>query len=136
MSKDLIFNNELVQLTFRSDKILHIHYITEDMTIENSKFVLQYTRTNSPWKISTVFLTGSNFMTQSKESRDFNSSAEVLQYCSAIAFLADSLAQKLLANFFVSMNKNKIPMRFFDNTADALKWLSQFKTISNNDEIL
>ena len=105
MSEDLVFNNELVQLTFRSDKILHIHYITEDMTIENSKFVLQYTRTNSPWKISPVFLTGSNFMTQSKESRDFNSSAEVLQYCSAIAFLADSLAQKLLANFFVSMNK-------------------------------
>ena len=70
-------------------------------------------------------------MNQEKESREFNGSHEVLQYCSAMAFISDSLAKKLLANFFISINKDKVPMKFFNNEKDALQWLSQFKTITN-----
>ena len=129
--EDQVHSNNLVTVTYRSDKIIHIHYLIDDMTLENSKKILDFTRTNSPWKISPLFLTGGDFMSQDKESREYNSSPDVLQHCSAIAFLSDSLAKKLLANFFISINRDKIPMKFFKTEEEAYKWLSQFKTVSN-----
>lgn len=127
--KDLSFENHLVNVTFRADGIMHIHYLTEELTLEISREVFAFTRQHSPWKLAPLFLTGSDFMSDNKESKAFNSSPEVLQYCSAIAFLSDSVAKKLLANFFITLNKGKIPMRFFSTEAEALKWLSGFPTL-------
>ena len=132
--KDLIFENHLVKVTFRSDGIMHIHYLTEELTLEISREVFAFTREHSPWAIAPLFLTGSDFMSDNKESKAFNSSPEVLQYCSAIAFLSDSLAKKLLANFFITLNKGKIPMRFFNTEVEALKWLSGFPTLPLAEE--
>jgi hypothetical protein len=129
--KDIVHSNNLIQVTYRSDKIIHLHYLTDDITLENSKEILRFTRSHSPWKLSPILLTGGDFMNQDKESRDYNSSPEVLQHCSAIAFLSDSLAKKILANFFISLNRDKIPMKFFKTEEEAFKWLSQFKTITN-----
>jgi hypothetical protein len=129
--EDIVYSNNLIKATYRSDKIIHLHYLTDDLTLENSKEILKFTRSHSPWKLSPILLTGGDFMNQEKESREFNGSHEVLQYCSAMAFISDSLAKKLLANFFISINKDKVPMKFFNNENDALQWLSQFKTITN-----
>lgn len=129
--EDIVHSNNLIQVTYRSDKIIHLHYLTDDITLENSKEILRFTRSHSPWKLSPILLTGGDFMNQEKESRDYNSSPEVLQHCSAIAFLSDSLAKKILANFFISLNRDKIPMKFFKTEEEAFKWLSQFKTITN-----
>jgi hypothetical protein len=134
--EDKVYNNNLVEVTFRKDNITHINYLIDEMTLENSKEILRFTRSKSPWKLSPLYLTGGDFMNQDKESREFNASVEVTQYCSAIAFLSDSLGKKLLANFFISMNRDKIPMKFFTSDEEAFKWLSQFKTISLDGNIL
>ena len=136
MTQDLVYSNDKVKITFKKDKILHIHYLTNDLTLQNSKDVLAFTRLHSPWKICPVLLSGGDFINQSKEGRDYNSSYEVIQYCSAIGFLSDSLSKRLVANFFVSMNKDKIPMRFFPNEQDAFEWLSQFETITNEGVVI
>jgi hypothetical protein len=132
--KDLIFENALVKVTFRADGIIHIHYLTEELNLEKSKEVLAFTRKHSPWQLAPLFMSGGDFMSDSKESKAFNSSSEVLQYCSAIAFLSDSLAKKLLANFFIAMNKGKIPIRFFNTADEALKWLSNFPTLPISEQ--
>ena len=134
--EDIVHSNNLVQVTYRHDNIIHLHYLTDDMTLENSKEILKFTRSHSPWKLSPILLTGGDFMSQEKESREFNGSEEVIQYCSAIAFISDSLAKKILANFFISINKDKVPMKFFKTEEEAFKWLSQFKTITNDGNIL
>lgn len=130
------YSNKLVTVTFRPDKITHIHYLVSEMTLDNSKEILRFTRSHSPWSISPIFLTGQDFMTQDNESRDFNGSNEVMQYCSAMAFVSDSVAKRLLANFFISMNRNKIPMKFLSTQKECLDWLATFKTISLNGETL
>ncbi len=129
LMKEQVFDNMLVKVTFRADGVMHIHYLTEDLNLEKSKEVLDFTRTHSPWQLAPLLISGGDFMSDNKESKSFNSSPEVLQYCSAIAFLSDSIAKKLLANFFITLNKGKIPMRFFSTEADALKWLSAFPTL-------
>lgn len=134
--EDIIYSNNLIKVTYRSDKIIHLHYLTDDLTLEDSKEILKFTRKHSPWIQSPILLTGGDFMNQDKESREFNGSEEVIQYCSAMAFISDSLAKKILANFFISMNNHKVPMKFFKTEEEAFKWLSQFKTITNEGDIL
>jgi hypothetical protein len=134
--EDKVYRNNLVEVTYRKDGITHIHYLINEMTLENSKEILRFTRLNSPWKLSPIFLTGGDTMKQDKESREFNASKEVTQYCSAMAFLSDSIAKKLLANFFISMYKDNVQMKFFNSEAEAYKWLSQFKTISLDGIVL
>jgi hypothetical protein len=134
--EDRVYTNNLVEVTFRKDNITHIHYLTDELTLKSSKEILQFTRSKSPWKLSPLYLSGGDFMMQDKESREFNASGEVTQYCSAIAFLSDSLGKKLLANFFIAMNRDKIPMKFFNSEDEAFKWLSQFETILLDENIL
>lgn len=127
--QNLVYENNLVRVTFRTEGIMHIHYLTEELNLAKSKEVLAFTREHSPWQLAPLLISGGDFMSDNKESRTFNSSEEVLQYCSAIAFLSDSIAKKLLANFFISLNKGKIPMRFFNTEEEALAWLSAFPTL-------
>jgi len=127
--KDLVYENNLVKVTFRADGIMHIHYLTEELNLEKSKEVLEFTRKHSPWQLAPLLMSGGDFMSDDKESKAYNSSEEVMQYCSAVAFLSDSLAKKLLANFFISLNKGKIPMRFFNTEEEAIKWLGTFPTL-------
>jgi hypothetical protein len=134
--EDIIYRNNLVEVTYRKDNITHIHYLVNEMTLEISKEILHFTRLHSPWQLSPIYLTGGDFMNQDKESREFNASEEVTQFCSAIAFLSDSLGKKLLANFFISMNRDKVPMKFFTSDEEAFKWLSQYKTISLDGTVL
>lgn len=134
--EDIVHRNSLIQVTYRRDKIIHLHYLTDDLTLENSKEILNFTRSHSPWKLSPILLTGGDFMSQDKESREFNGSHEVIQYCSAMAFISDSLAKKILANFFIGIYKEKVPMKFFKTEKDALQWLSQFQTVSNEGDTL
>lgn len=48
-------------------------------------------------------------------------------YSLADGFVLSSLNQKLLANFYIKINRPSRPTKFFKNEEDALTWLSQFK---------
>lgn len=129
MKRKTIESN-LVRLDFRSDGIIHLHYLTEILDLKSSREVLEFTRLHSPWKLSPLLISGSEFTNQDKASLDFNGSEEVTKYCSAYGFITDSLAKKILANFFIKLNKGKIPMRFFNTQAEAIVWLKQYPTIA------
>jgi len=67
---------------------------------------------------------------------DFSTTnAEVLKYVSkntnfpfslAGAFVIKSIAQKLLANFYLKFNFPERPTKFFNNKNDAIDWLKQY----------
>jgi hypothetical protein len=44
----------------------------------------------------------------------------------ADAFVIDSLAQRILGNFYLKFNKPQFPTRFFNSKEEALKWLEAF----------
>jgi hypothetical protein len=46
-------------------------------------------------------------------------------YKNADAFVIKSLAQTLVANFYMKFNKPFVPTKFFNNEEDALIWLKQ-----------
>lgn len=114
---------------YRMDGILHIHYDDELFNIEDSKRIFSITREQSPWDIAPVYLTGGAFTNQDNESKKFNGSHEVTKHCSAIAFLSPTMAQKIVANFFIKVMKPDVPTRFFSSEEEALDWLKNFITV-------
>lgn len=67
-----------------------------------------------------------NFVTMDKEAREYSASEAGLKYSIAEAFVINSLPQKILANFYMRINKPAVPSKFFDNREDAEEWLFQF----------
>lgn len=47
-------------------------------------------------------------------------------YSSADAFVIHSISQKILANFYLKINRPERPTQFFNNEASALAWLKQY----------
>lgn len=47
-------------------------------------------------------------------------------YSAADAFVIHSISQKILANFYLKINKPERPTQFFNNEAAARAWLAQY----------
>lgn len=47
-------------------------------------------------------------------------------YSKADAFVIKSMAQKILANFYIKINKPERPTKFFNNKEEAINWLKPF----------
>ncbi|MGV3504805.1 MAG: hypothetical protein ACO1O1_13940 [Adhaeribacter sp.] len=65
----------------------------------------------------------------SKEARDYMAD-EGNDLVLASAILVTSPMLKMMANFFIMVNKPKNPTRMFTDRESALEWLAQFKTPS------
>jgi len=123
------FKTEGVTVYVRPDGILHIHYDDVFLKIEDTKRIFAFIRAHCPWEKSPVYLTGGSFTSQDPASRKFNGSEEVTRHCSAIAMLSTSMAQKILANFFMRIIKPAVPTKSFGTEAEAIAWLKTFETI-------
>lgn len=63
-----------------------------------------------------------------KEASQYSSSIEVARLSKAMALLSDtSLAARLIANFFIKINKQHVPTKLFKSEEKALSWLNTFK---------
>lgn len=63
-----------------------------------------------------------------QETRQFLASPESTALITAGAFLIGNSLQKVLANFFLMINRPKVPTRVFTCEAEALEWLQAYKT--------
>lgn len=67
-----------------------------------------------------------DYVTMDKEAREFASSEEGLKYSKAEAFVINSLPHKILANFYMKMQKPSVPTKFFKSKVEAEIWLLQY----------
>ena len=58
-----------------------------------------------------------------------------LKDLSAVALIAKSNTHRLIANFFIFMQKRTVPVKAFVNKEDALEWLGQEISIAKLDQI-
>ncbi len=66
------------------------------------------------------------FANVDEETRRFLASEFGLRYVIAQAFVLNSMAQRIVANFFMKINKPIKPTKFFTSQEDAEKWLLSF----------
>jgi len=75
-------------------------------------------------KFLNLVIVGSNTLPDN-ESRIASCSESGSVYKMADAFVIKSLAQTLIANFYMKINKPFVPTKFFKNEQDALIWLKE-----------
>lgn len=63
----------------------------------------------------------------SNEAKKHGASEEVVAITKAMALITKSLATKIMANFFILINKPAHPTRMFRSVEDAKKWLKKFE---------
>lgn len=71
-----------------------------------------------------VLADGRNFTDHTKEVRDFYASKEIAEKISAMAILVDSLATRIIGNFFITTSKPHFPTKLFTSEDAAIKWLN------------
>lgn len=73
-----------------------------------------------------VFIDCGEFASVDKEVRIFSASPENNIYTLADAIAYDSLAHKLMTNFYIKYNKPSVPTRTFPKKEEAIEWLKTF----------
>lgn len=112
---------------FIQDGILHFYYKKiENMDLELAKTCvhdrLEFTEYKSyPCLVDFILLKNST-----KEARDYFAK-EGNEGLKANAILVNSTAFKMMANFYIMVNKPLNPTRLFTDKNAALEWLEQFK---------
>lgn len=74
-----------------------------------------------------IFVTTQDFSNMTPEGRKVAATKEANEYTIAVAVLIDSLAKKLLFNFFITMNKHILPIKGFTNKEEGIEWLKSMK---------
>jgi hypothetical protein len=83
-------------------------------------------------KRALVLSDGTAFYHISKEAATFLAGKETAEAFIAMALFATSLANKLIANFFINFNRPLVPVMVFNEEKEALKWLRSFSSIASN----
>lgn len=73
-----------------------------------------------------VMVDGRVPLSVTREARAFSAQAKQNEGRIAEAYIVTSIANKLLANFYIRVNKPKIPTRTFSDEASAIEWLEGF----------
>lgn len=66
------------------------------------------------------------FINPDAECREYAASEDSLRYTTADAFIIKSTPLKIIANFYIKVNKPVRPTRIFVSESEALNWLYTF----------
>ena len=96
-----------------------------DFNVEDLKLLVETQKENFGLLLPVLVLckefTNTNFELMSSLSKNQNN-----PYSKADAFVIYSLSQKILANFYLRINKPERPTKFFNSKEEALVWLKQY----------
>ena len=79
-----------------------------------------------------LYFTIHEFLGIGDEARKYATSEEGVKYTLATTVLVDNLAKKLLFNFFMNVNKPKVPTKSFTTREDCFIWLEKILSETNS----
>ncbi len=112
---------------YREDGIVYICYkegtvIDPALQLEMHDMFLQLCDGKKP----PFLFSAMDYVTVTKEGRENAKKMEPIFPGSAVAVLADSVAYRLIANFYLKVQRPKVPYRVFNNEELAVNWLKTF----------
>lgn len=110
-------NDGIVQVDFGDDIDIDLKESTE---IVNSIGILTEGK-----KVLVLNIAGKN-TTATGAARNHSASQDGVKFTMADAFVTNSLAQKLLGNFYMNFHKPGAPTKMFDDVEKATEWLKSF----------
>lgn len=107
----------IVQVDFEKNLLVDVKECEEIMEV--------YHQILAPQKYPILHIAG-KYMNTTSAAREFGSSEKGLEYSKAEAYVIHSLAQKIVANYYMKFNKPTIPTQFFKTKEEAVNWLLTF----------
>ncbi len=112
-------------IKLRSDGIVHVYY-KENTTLDvplQMRMMEVFREITGNQKMNFIFESDEGF-SLTKEARENAIKLEDDTPVKASAMIITSLASRLIANFFIRMNKPKIRYKLFAAVEEAAKWLN------------
>ena len=112
-------------ICLRSDGIVYVAYkenVTLDVKLQTDMLDL-FREITGNQKTNFIFETDEGFVV-TKEARDNAANLEKDTPVNASAMIVTNLATRLVANFFIKVNKPAIKYKLFGNHKDAIEWLN------------
>jgi hypothetical protein len=72
-----------------------------------------------------VLVDAENFFSTTSEFRQLSASKEYTDLRLALAIVTNSMATKIIGNFFIKVNKPASPTKLFSNEKQAFEWLKR-----------
>jgi hypothetical protein len=124
--KNIKLKKSDVSLT--DDGIIHIHLkANTEIELSDAVLIVEAMGKLGGGKKFPVLIDAGEFVSIDKEVRVFSASTESNLYTLADAIAFYSLAQKLIADFYVKHNKPAVPTRVFSDKDKAVQWLKTFR---------
>lgn len=124
----IIKNEQALSVTLNKDNIIEVEfsqYLTEVTKAHLMHLSREVERLGNGKKMP-VYIHTKHHLTITSEGRNYTTTPEGSRFALANAVLVDSFAKRILLNFYMEMNKPKIPLKSFSNKAAALEWLKTF----------
>lgn len=114
-------------ISLRSDGII-LYALKANITItaKDSKEMVDAAGKLGNFNHKPVLIVAGTDTLADKDAREFGASKEGTQYAVAVAFVISGLAQKILGNAYLKINKPVVPTTLFDNEEKAIEWLKTF----------
>ncbi len=114
-------------LYLREDGIMYMRISSEkEESVELAKKMVEKMGEMVNYQQVPVLAKHDEFALPGKANRDFWAKKESCPYSKADAFIINSTAMQLIANFYLKINKPNRPTKMFTDEDAALKWLKTF----------
>jgi len=123
---EALIENEYVKIS-TEDGILFMTYKKEQIDLPYAKSVVESRLQVSNGKAYPVFVDLNKVKSTSKDARGYLAGNEAAHLISASALWGMNELIKMLSNFYLSLNKPDVPVRFFSDKQKALEWLKKYK---------
>lgn len=121
-----MIENENIKIWIEGD-IMCSEYKIETVRAENARSMIQTRLLLCNGKTYPFFADVTKVKSIDKEARDEFSHGSGIELMSACALLINSPLNRILGNFFMSVNRPNVPTRLFTSSTEALEWLKKFK---------
>ncbi len=124
LSKSIVFDN--FQVTVNKNGFYEVEVFDNvDFLIADLKLLVNAQKENFGVQLPVIVLCREHANTNI-ELLNVIAKNENNPYSKADAFVIKSMAQRILANFYVKIHKPERPTKFFSSKEDAITWLNQY----------
>jgi hypothetical protein len=115
-------------VSLRSDNIIHITFKPiEDFTIDNALEIFEAVYIIGKGKKFPTLISINKYMNIESDVRKLWAASSVNKYSYAEAMVLNNIANKLIGNFYIQINKPTVPTQIFTQEKEAIEWLREFK---------
>jgi len=111
-------------ISLKSDGIIYVYInsnVEINLELQMRMYGLYHQITGG--KLTPFLFKAGEAVSVTKEARDNALKIEETSPCKAMGVIANNIAYRLIANFYLKVNKPKRPYRIFSNEQEAVEWL-------------